>query len=240
MTPRRATPQRATPRPLRRLLLVVVAAVVVVGGVAAFMLRPGGPGILPAAGQSPRASATAESPKQTSTPAADAALDRCIEESKSAAAVLAAADAGIQDWRDHVQAQTDGNSGKINVSQMNSIFQRTRLAGPADLAKYDSAVTEFQQLGGACDPMSSATGKVAKSLDACLDLRKIQDTAMASADDAMTDWRDHQTKEGGTDAGHYGESTRDWLHDWRNADKNLDAYDQDKKAVARAPACTDV
>ena len=241
MAPRRATAQRATPRRLRRLLIVAVAVVVVLGAAAVYLLRPGGPGIPSAAGQSPEAApSTAESSKEASTPAADAALDRCINESKAADAVLLAADAGVKDWHDHVQAQTDGNSGKISVSEMNAIFQRTRLAGPAELAKYDSAVTDLQQLGGACDPMSGAKGRTAKHLDACLDRRKVQDTAMKAAAGAMTDWRDHQTKEGGTDAGHYGESTRHWLADWRNAPEHIDAYQKEQKLVAKAPACADV
>ena len=50
--------------------------------------------------------------------------------------MLATAKTGMRNWSDHIQAQTDANSGEITVGEMEDIFDRTMKAGDEDEKRY--------------------------------------------------------------------------------------------------------
>ena len=84
-----------------------------------------------------------ESDIQLSTPtakpndaAASRALRACRAKVKAADEVLDAAKTGMGHWSEHVQAQTDANSGEITIGEMEDIFQRTMKAGDEDEKRY--------------------------------------------------------------------------------------------------------
>ena len=63
---------------------------------------------------------------------------------------------GVEHWAGHVQAQRDGDAGKITTEEMKARFKTTRLKGPGDLERYGDARSKYQDLDGSC---KEVTGK---------------------------------------------------------------------------------
>ena len=71
-------------------------------------------------------------------------------------------------WREHVQARTDLLSGKNSTEATKAIWKRTRLAGPADLARLSAAASAQQPTRGACTAIRGAAGTACRQRVAVL------------------------------------------------------------------------
>ncbi|MEV5963748.1 hypothetical protein AB0L70_18410 [Kribbella sp. NPDC051952] len=254
---KRAIHQRRGP-----LLLVVgvVAAVTVAAGVALAQLggpsdQPTGQPTLstthPAHNASHAASAPTSGPatNEPAKPAASqpakpatpqpkpkvikSAADACADEIRTTEAVVTSAWAAAEHWRQHVQARTDLLSGKNSEEATKAIWKRTRLAGPADIATLDSAVSAQAKAAGGCKKLSGTTATVCKKRLSALDRAAKADRAAAG------DWESHLSMMAAHAAGDFdAEHAQDmWVAAWTAAPKHLDAASRANAALTAAPDC---
>jgi hypothetical protein len=244
--------RRAKARPARVIIPLAVAAALLVGGsFAAVKFWPDAT----TAGPEPESSATVESqvpttaesspsPSQSSTAqpasaAAKKALKSCQQKVRAADEVLQQGKTGVLHWASHVQAQTDNFDGKISVEEMRARFKKTRLKGPADLKRYDDALSTYEDLRGSCEKVKDAGTVVAAALAKCEKRSEQQKPVVKATAAGMKDWRSHQklmqlNKE--HQAGTPAEAQAEWLKQYHAAPQNIKAF---KKADAnfKAPSC---
>ena len=247
--------RRAKVRPARVIIPLVIAAALLVGGsFAAVKFWPNATTAGPqpessateAESQSPTTAESSPSPSATAAPtessaqaAATKALTACQEKVAAADEVLKQGKTGVLHWAEHVKAQKDYFAGDVTVIQMKGRFKATRLKGPADLKRYDDALSTYRDLDGSCAKVNGAESAVATSLAKCDKRSRAQEPVMKATAAGMKDWKYHQTfmqrnalhKEG-TPA----QAQASWLRQYRNAPKNINAF---KRAVRNfdAPDC---
>ena len=95
--------------------------------------------------------------------------EACATEIAATQAVVDASRVASAHWREHVQARTDLLAGKNSEAATRAIWKRTRLAGPADLAKLGAAVEQQQELDGACAKLTSGAAVACKQRLTALD-----------------------------------------------------------------------
>lgn len=178
-------------------------------------------------------------PSPSASPSEDVgqqALTACRAKVAAGDAVIEEGKVGVGHWNEHVQAQTDANAGKINLDQLNAIFARTRLAGPADLQRYDAALATYTGLTGGCAPVNGAAPAIANQLAACQQRADAQPTVLRTTAAAMADWRQHQADMARSRHEHVPDAQNVWNKAWAAAPKNLNPW---KAAVGayRPPAC---
>ena len=232
--------------------LVIAAALLVGGSFAAVKFWPNAT----TAGPQPESSATTESqapstaesspspsPKASSTTkpanAAAKALDACRQKVKAADKVRKEGKIGVLHWAEHVQAQKDYLNGKASTEEMKARFKKTRLKGPADLRRYDDALSTYKDLEGSCAKVKGAESEVAATLAKCQKRSEAQKPLMEATAAGMKDWKNHQKfmqrnalhREGTPSA-----AQTSWLSQYRAAPKNINAF---KKADRNfdAPSC---
>ncbi len=146
---------------------------------------------------------------------------------------------GVLHWASHVQAQTDNFDGKIDVEEMRAQFKKTRVKGPADLRRYNQAMSAYEDLEGSCAKAKVAEGAVATSLKKCNERSKAQKPMLEATADGMKDWKAHQ-KQMQANAEHQAGSPKDaqaaWLRQYRAAPKNIKAF-KDAAKEFKAPSC---
>ena len=146
---------------------------------------------------------------------------------------------GVLHWAAHVQAQTDNFDGKIDVEEMRAQFKKTRVKGPADLKRYNEALSTYEDLEGSCSQGQRGRSAVAASLKKCNERSKAQKPMLEATADGMKDWKAHQ-KQMQANAEHQAGSPKEaqaaWLKQYRAAPKNIKAF---KKATKNfeAPSC---
>ena len=150
--------------------------------------------------------------------------------------MLSAAKTGMRHWSEHVQAQTDANSGEITIAEMEDIFHRTMKAGDEDEKRYDSAAKSFEKEDGSCRKVAGASAKIAKQLARCSERGQAQEPVLAAAEDGMGDWVKHLGEMRRSEQGKIHNPQQKWLETWRAAPKNIDAYDE-KAEKFSAPDC---
>jgi hypothetical protein len=244
--------RRAKVRPVRVIIPLAVAAALLVGGLfAAWKFRPdtttAGPqaesSTTTAESQSPSTAESSPSPSPTTSATANAvaakALEACQERVRAADTVLKEGRIGVLHWTSHVQAQTDNFDGKIDVEEMRARFKKTRLKGPADLRRYNEAMSAYEDLEGSCAKAKGAEGAVATSLKKCNQRSKAQKPMLEATAGGMKDWKAHQKQMQANaehQAGSPSEAQAAWLKQYRAAPKNISAF---KKATKNfeAPRC---
>jgi hypothetical protein len=244
--------RRAKVRPVRVIIPLAVAAALLVGGLfAAWKFRPdtttAGPqaesSTTTAESQSPSTAESSPSPSPTTSATANAvaakALEACQERVRAADAVMKEGRIGVLHWTSHVQAQTDNFDGKIDVEEMRARFKKTRLKGPADLRRYNEAMSAYEDLEGSCAKAKGAEGAVAMSLKKCNQRSKAQKPMLEATAAGMKDWKAHQKQMQANaehQAGSPSEAQAAWLKQYRAAPKNINAF---KKATKNfeAPRC---
>ncbi len=174
--------------------------------------------------------------------AAQKALQDCVTRQDAAQPVIAAATTGAQHWSDHLQGQTDIDSGaKTYLEVKTNVFGPTRAAGPGDVAAYDSAVSAYSGVQG-CDNVGSlqAPPDLAPKLQACAARQQAIDTYMGAAKAVMDDWRTHLQEMSDHSDGHLDGPAAQarWIERWKAAPTHLDPYKQAAAALAEAPSCT--
>jgi hypothetical protein len=187
---------------------------------------------------SPSPSVSVSSSKPVNAAAAKA-LETCQEKVQAADAVLRQGKTGVEHWAEHVQAQKDKLSGKASVEEMKARFKKTRLKGPADLKRYNEALSTYKDVDGSCAKVKGADAAVAATLAKCDTRSKAQQPVLKATAAGMKDWKNHQlfmqrnaVHKEGTPA----EAQASWLKQYRAAPKNINAF---KKAVKNfdAPSC---
>jgi hypothetical protein len=219
-------------------LLIAVPLVLLVAGMLIFLgiSRQPDLGRLPISPSSAAsASTTAGSPTPSSQPSrqptpsedsgAAVALRACRAKVAAADEVLAAAEDGMQNWSDHVQAQTDANAGKITVAEMGDIFDRTMKAGDKDEKRYKAAVKSYKDRDGSCSEVQGASPQVTRRLARCAERKRAQEPVLEAAKDGMSDWITHLGDMRRSAQGKIHNPQQKWLRTWRAAPKNINAYD---------------
>jgi hypothetical protein len=176
---------------------------------------------------SPSASPDASTPTaQPENSAAAAALRACRAKVEAGDKVLATAKKGMQNWSDHIQAQTDANAGEITSEEMEDIFDRTMKAGDEDEKQYEAAVKSFEDREGTCREVRGASAQVARQLARCAERRRAQEPVLRAAEDGMQDWIEHLSDMRRSAQGKLHDPAQKWLKTWRAAPKNIGAYNE--------------
>ena len=151
--------------------------------------------------------------------------------------MLAAAKTGMQNWSEHIQAQTDANAGKIAVGEMEDIFDRTMKAGDEDERRFSSAVKSYQDEDGSCREVAGASAKLTEQLARCAERGQAQELVLDAAQDGMGDWIEHLGDMRRSEQGKIHNPLQKWLATWRAAPENINAYDRAVDKVSAAPEC---
>jgi hypothetical protein len=243
--------RRAKARPARVIIPLAVAAALLVGGVfAAWKFWPdastAGPqaasSTTAAESQAPSTAESSPSPSATADPASAAsqkALEACQAKVKAADEVINHGKTGVEHWEGHVQAQRDGNAGKISTEEMKARFKATRLKGPGDLERYGDARSAYKDLDGSCKEVQETDSVVAAALADCNERSKAQKPLMAATEAAMDDWKAHikfMQRNAVHQAGSPGEALRTWLRQYEAAPKNIKAFNKATEDF-EAPDC---
>jgi len=258
-----AKARRARVRPSRVVVPLLIAAVLLGGGIFAAVkygsnATTAGPDVTPTVAAteatatpspslSPSPSPSTATPSSSSSTAAKPGVSTAVQKAKnklraceagvdSADAVLAAAKAGVGHWAMHVQAQTDANARKISVDQMQTLFKKTRLAGPADERRYRDAVSAYEDAKASCSSVKGADRATAAALRSCQQRAEAQRPVLAAAANGMQDWKSHLAAMQRNREGHVANPEGVWLAAWRAAPPHINAY---KKAAQDfdAPRC---
>lgn len=179
---------------------------------------------------------TSASSPSVSAPSADQ-LSACVARVAAGDRVISEARTGVGHWSEHVQAQTDVNSDKIDTDQMDAIFKRTREAGPDDLRRYDDAKKELSGTDGDCGGSADASAAETKRMDQCQQRLDAQAQPMQRAEAAMKDWRRHQADMARSRHEHNPDAAEIWRKAWGAAPPNINAFDDAIAGYEKAPAC---
>ncbi|HEU4946518.1 MAG TPA: hypothetical protein VFT31_05140 [Kribbella sp.] len=188
--------------------------------------------VSPSAATSP--TATAQQPTgRPQSAALAAAANACAQEIATTEAVVVAARVAAGHWREHVQARTDLLAGKNSEATTKAIWKRTRLAGPADIARLGAATNGQARADGGC---AKFTGQASV---ACRQRLAAVDAASAAGRAASGDWASHLAKMAAHAAGDFGSEHAQnlWIAAWASAPRNLNAFAQAEVALAKAPGC---
>ena len=219
-------------------MVPVLIAVLAVAGVVGWRLLPNATDAHAGPPTSTPSGATTASPKATggSTPSAAAgaadraaaALKGCRAKVAAADKVLAAAETGVGHWREHVQAQTDADTGRLTVVQMDAVFARTRLAGPDDQERYAKARDAYDAAAadGSCSAVADAPAKEAAAFSRCHTRAVAQRPVLEAAEPAMADWKSHLAAMARSRSHHMDDAQEIWIEAWRAAPPHIKAYDK--------------
>jgi hypothetical protein len=198
-----------------------------------------------AAGSSPTSSPS--SPSSSSSPSSQssgagqqpAALRACAEEVAGAEKVVAAAKQGVDDWHTHVQARTDMLDGTMSVTEMDAMWKRTRLSGPADQRRFSTAMDAYDP-SPACTKLKSVPAADKADAADCAARYQSAEKAMDAAKAAMADWQSHLDNMAAYAAGEMSpaEAQSKWVEAWRTAPPNIEAYQKARAALDDAPSCS--
>jgi hypothetical protein len=178
----------------------------------------------------------AAAPKKTASTNWTKALSACRSSVRTRDSVISAARTGIAHWADHIGAQTDFFSKKVSHRKMKAIFAKTRLAGPADVGRYDAALAAADRSRTECPSARTAPTGVKAKLENCSERLAAQRSVLTAAARGMRDWESHLEAMQRSRAGHAHNAQHVWLKAWRAAPPNINAFD---RAVGgyRAPTC---
>jgi hypothetical protein len=182
--------------------------------------------------QDPSTAVSSPSPSVPTSPAGTAAqqaLEACQAKVRAADEVIKQGTTGVEHWAGHIQAQKDGDAGKISPAQMKKQFKATRLKGPGDLQRYDEARSAYQNLEGSCEEVQESDSVVAAALADCDERSKAQKPLMAATNAGMKDWRAHLTfmqRNAVHQAGTPSQALETWLSQYEAAPKNIEAFEK--------------
>jgi hypothetical protein len=132
-----------------------------------------------------------------------------------------------------VQARTDLLSGKNSVATTEAIWKRTRLAGPADIAKLKTATDAQVAANGGCAKLSGTAAV------GCRQRLRALHWAAAANRAAAADWANHLAMMAAHAAGAFGrQHAQDmWVAAWSGAARNLNSAARADAALAKTPPC---
>ncbi len=189
-------------------------------------------------------SSTTTSAAQAADGTVRAALAACVSRQDAAQPVVGAVATGSQHWSEHVQAETDLESGARSLIDVKTnTWGPTRAAGPGDVAAYDASVAGFAT-APACQSPDPAVVALAPNpgakLRACLAREQTLDAYLAAGAAVLQDWRTHLGEMADHADGHTNSAVAqaDWIKRWREAPTHLVPYAAANAALAAAPPCT--
>ena len=157
--------------------------------------------------------------------AADA-LESCRERVQAGAAVIKAAETGVGNWSDHVEAQTKANRDRITVTMLDKVFAETRDAGPEDQRRYAKARKAYRAADASCEPVPAAPEDQAADLASCRERAEVQERVVRAAQPAMNDWKAHLEQMERSERNPSPDDQEDWLRAWRAAPPNIKAFNR--------------
>lgn len=146
----------------------------------------------------------------------------------------------VTGWAMHVQARTDMLAHRISVKEMNAVWNRTRLAGPANVARFEDAARRYKGTDD-CRRLSDAKATAAQkaTADVCVRRGQAADQALSKGRAAVKDWQAHlhhmaRFSDGGMSA---GKAQKLWVAAWRNAPTNIKAFRAAEESLSKTPEC---
>ena len=198
----------------------------------------------PATSAAATASGRAESSSSTPTPDRPVATQAGLSTSLRACAAslreeqraVDAAGRGVRNWNDHVRARTAMLDGRISMDEMDAIWARTQAAGPGDQKRFNQAMQATQP--STCARLRDA--RDSKPAARCVQRSQAATRALDSAEAAMKDWDVHLANMRKYAKNKMSASMAQgrWVKAWRNAPKNISAYQKARATLAKAPTCT--
>jgi hypothetical protein len=174
--------------------------------------------------------------------ATDAAIQlrSCRDDVALAEEAVAKARTAVTGWATHVQARTDMLAHRISVKKMNAIWDRTRLAGPDNIAEFEAAARRYPGADD-CRRLSGAKATAAQraAADACVRRGQAADQALSQGRAAVQDWQAHlhhmaRFSDGGMSA---GKAQKLWVAAWREAPTNIKAFKAAEETLSQTPEC---
>lgn len=247
--PRRALEAPPPTSLMRRIVIFTTVPLLVIAAVAAGFIwtaqqrqaepQQAAPGGSPSTPLSPstEGAPSGEASELTGEEQAARAISACRRAVALAESVLEAAGDGVSHWREHVQAQTDLSLGRITDAQTKAIFKRTKLSGPSDVAKYETAKSAYKASADACKAVKGAEDEQADHLSICRARLAKVSSALTNADLAMRDWADHLADMRKSASGQVHDAQQVWLDTWRAAPPNLEKYAASMDTLAKTKSC---
>lgn len=154
----------------------------------------------PTSAPSPRSSASAAptpapvSPAPSPTAAGPSvAMRRCAHEVRAAEAARVSTQQGVRHWAEHVDAYWGVVRGSLSYNAAQADWDRTRLAGPADLQRFASARGPYDRSRGTCRRVQQQlTGNERARGTACLARADAEAAAVQAARGLLRQWARHQ------------------------------------------------
>ena len=182
-------------------------------------------------------SATPKTVPSASTVDWAAVVDGCKATVQSRDTVISRAASGIDHWSQHVQAQTEANAGKISVDMMKRSFMRTRLLGPADIARYRDALDAAAEKSDGCSTPKAAPADIAATLETCETRLTAQKPVLVAGARGMGDWSSHLAAMRRNKESHVHNAQQVWVSAWRAAPTHIRAFDRAEGRFAAVAAC---
>lgn len=202
------------------------------------------PSSAPSSAATPAVTTSAPSSPTTSAAqaAVRAALSACVARQAAVAPLMSAVTTGAKHWSDHVQAETDLESGARSLIDVKTnTWGPTRAAGPGDVAAYDAASAAWGQTPACATAASDASvpSDLTTKLQACTTREQSLDAWVGAGAAVMQDWRTHLGEMADHADGHTNSALAqaNWLKRWREAPTHLTPYAAATTALAAAPAC---
>ncbi len=259
--------ERRSPLPLILATVAVVGLAVVVFGLVRLLGGSGGstaatsapvtststPASTTTSARPTTASSTTTAPPTTTTPttspvtAADAAvrsaLTACVDRQNAAKTLVDAIATGAGHWSDHVQGETELESGARSLIDVKTnTWGPTRAAGPADIAAFQAASAAYAG-APACPtsaPQQPASADLTAKIQGCAAREQALDGVIATGSQVMGDWGTHLSEMADHADGHINgpDAQANWIKRYTEAPTHLNPYKAAAAAYGTAPACS--
>jgi len=156
------------------------------------------------------------------------AVRACTTAVQRGEAAVSRAHRAVADWAAHVQAMTDLLSGKNTPAQTTKIWARTRARGPAGVAGFRAADTDYKRARQQClgTPAAEVVPEVAATVATCRGVSRQTDAVLVGAGAAVGDWAGHLRAMAEREAGrldpHHAQQT--WLRLYQVARVNIEKF----------------
>ncbi len=189
------------------------------------------------------------SPTETGTPGetgqpTSSTSTGCRAQVAGADAVVEAARVGIDHLETHTGAHQAWVEGRISEEQKSALYKATRLAGPADVARFAAAQKAAQKTAQKTAQRTTrrataGTQACTPPQRACAERMETLSAAMTSGRSGMAVWEEHLANMADFAAGKFDSDRAQALWDRTRAEaqKVIASWDKADQAVRQAPRC---
>lgn len=170
-------------------------------------------------------------------------LKSCVDRQAAAKGLLDSITTGASHWSDHVQGESELESGARTLIEVKTnTWGPTRAAGPADVAAFQAATAAYTS-APACPttaPQQPASADLTTKMQACAAREQALDTVIGIGSQVMGDWGTHLSEMADHADGHIAgaQAQANWIKRYSEAPVHLTPYKAAAAAYASAPACT--